>query len=75
MLNSQNLITGAETKEDETTIDMQFNYDGIDCISESIIYNRSVIIKEKEKDDMTTIGTQINCNIIDLLTYSLTTLV
>ena len=71
VLINQNLIADAETKDDTATIGMQFNYDSIDCLAESLIHNCSFIIGEKEKDgdDMATIGMQFNS--IDFLAESL----
>ena len=60
MLINQNLIADAETKDDMATIGMQFNYDSIDCLAESLIHHSPFIIEEKEKDGMTTIGIQFN---------------
>ena len=61
MINNQNLITGTETKEDETTIGMQINCASIDVLAESHIRHSSCIIEEEE-NDTTTIGMQLNCN-------------
>ena len=60
VLNNQNFITGAETKKNETTIDMHFNYDGIDCIAESILHNSSLTTEEKKMDNTGTIDMQVN---------------
>ena len=49
---------------------MQFNYDSIDCLAESLSHNSSIIIEKKEKDDMATIDMQ--CNSIDFLAEPLT---
>ena len=69
VLIDQNLIADAETKDDMATIGMQFNYDSIDCLAESLIHNSSLTIEEKEKDDTATIGMQFN--IINFLAESL----
>ena len=69
VLINQNLIADTETKDDTATIGMQFNYDSIDCLAESLIHNRSFIIEEQEKDDMATIGMQFNST--DFLAESL----
>ena len=60
VLIDQNIFADAETKNDMATIGMQFNYNNIDCLAESLIHKSSFIIKEKEKDDMATIGVQFN---------------
>ena len=71
MLNNQDLMTDAETKEDETTIDKQFNYNNIDCIAESVTHHNSFSI-EKGEDDMTIIGMKFNYNIVDHFADALT---
>ena len=71
MLSNQNLITGVETKKDETTIGMQINCNSIDFLAESHIHHSSCIIEEEE-DDKTAIGIQIDCNSIGFLEDSLT---
>ena len=68
--NNQNLITGAETKEDETTISMQNDCNSVDFLTESCIHHSSCIIEEEE-DDMTAIGMQIDYNSVDFLEDSL----
>ena len=65
VLIKQYSITGAETKQNETTNDMQFNYDSIDFLAEPLIHNSPFITEEKEKDDMATIGMQ--CSSTDFL--------
>ena len=70
VLIDQKLIADAETKDHMAIIGMQFNYDSIDCLAESLIHNSSFTMEEKEKDDMATIGMQ--CNSIDFLAESLT---
>ena len=69
VLIDQKLIADAETKDHMATIGMQFNYDSIDCLAESLIHNSSFTIEEKEKDDMATIGMQFNS--IDFIAESL----
>ena len=47
-------------QEDETTSDMHFNYDGIDCITESIVHNSLLTTEEKKMDNRATIGMQVD---------------
>ena len=48
VLVNQNLIADPETKDDTATIGMQFNYDSIDFLAESLTHHNSFTIKEEE---------------------------
>ena len=66
VLINQNSITGAETNNDTTTIDMQINCDSIDVLLESVIHHSSSL-SEEGKDDTAIIGMQVNYDIVDPL--------
>ena len=66
VLINQNSITGAETKDDVTTIDIQINCDSIDVLLESVTHHSSSL-SEEGKDDMAIIGMQVNHDIVDPL--------
>ena len=70
VLINQNSIAGTETKDD-ATIDLQINYNSIDCIAESVTHHSSVSIEEGE-DDTTIIGMLFNYDIVDHFADSLT---
>ena len=55
VLINQNSITGAETKDDATTIDMQINCDSIDVLPESVTHHSSSL-HEEGMDDTAIIG-------------------
>ena len=65
VLINQNSIAGTETKDD-ATIDLQINYNSIDCSVVSVTHHNSFSIEEG-KDDTTIIGMQFNYNIVDYL--------
>ena len=50
VLINQNSITGAETKEDETTTGMQIDCNSVDFLTESCIHHSSCIIEEEEDE-------------------------
>ena len=62
VLINQNSITGTETKDDVTTIDMQINCDGIDVLLESVTHHNSSL-SEEGKGDMAIIDMQVNYDI------------
>ena len=70
MLINQKSITGTETKDD-TTIDLQINYNNVDCIAELVTHHSSFSIEEGE-DDTTIIGMHFNYDIADHFTDALT---
>ena len=66
MLNNQNMITGAEIKEDETTIGMQINCNSVDFLTDSLISHNFPIIEEETKDTAAQ-NTKTNNNNIESL--------
>ena len=50
LLNNQSLISGTEIEDDTMAIDMQINCDSNNLISESLINQSSIVVKEKEND-------------------------
>ena len=69
MLISENLIAGAERKDDATTIDLQNNCNSIDPFSE-VLNNQNLITGAEMKEDETTIDMQFNYDSIDFLAES-----
>ena len=61
------MITGAEIKEDETTIGMQINCNSVDFLTVSLINHNSPTIKEETKDTAAQNTTTNNNNIESLI--------